>query len=104
MANIVEDGLTPKRSLEQLRDVGFQFAAYPLTLLAAPMRVMKPTLELMRDDLPRAKDLTDFEELCDWIGFNEYFETLKVYDSSRLSQLVRRRRELEKTNYCYFRR
>ena len=85
MANIVEDGLTPYRSMEQLRDVGFQFAAYLLTLLAAPMRAMKQKLELMREDLPPANDLMDFEELCDWIGFNEYFETLKVYESSRLS-------------------
>ena len=85
MANIVEGGLTPNLAMAQLRDVGFQFAAYPLTLLAASMQAMKQTLELMRDDLPRAKHLMDFEELRDRIGFNDYYETSQVYETSRRS-------------------
>ena len=85
MANIVEGGLTPNLSMEQLQDVGFQFAAYPLTLLAASMQAMKQTLELMRQDLPRANHLMDFEELRDRIGFNEYYKTSQVYETSRRS-------------------
>ena len=85
MANIVEGGLTPNLSMEQLQNVGFQFAAYPLTLLAASMQAMKQTLELMRQDLPRANHLMDFEELRDRIGFNEYYETSQVYETSRRS-------------------
>jgi len=85
MANIVEGGLTPNLSMEQLQDVGFQFVAYPLTLLAASMQAMKLTLELMRQDLPRANHLMDFEELRDRIGFNEYYETSQVYETSRRS-------------------
>ena len=76
MANIVEGGLTPNLSMEQLQDVGFQFVAYPLTLLAASMQAMKQTLELMRQDLPRANHLMDFEELRERIGFNEYYDCL----------------------------
>ena len=83
MANIVEGGLTPNLAMDQLRDVGFQFAAYPLTLLAASMQAMKNTLELMRDDLPRADKLMDFAELRDRIGFNTYYETSQVYETSR---------------------
>ena len=85
MANIVEGGLTPNLSMEQLQDVGFQFVAYPLTLLAASMQAMKLTLELMRQDLPRANHLMDFVELRDRIGFNEYYETSQVYETSRRS-------------------
>ena len=85
MANIVEGGLTPNLAMEQLRDVGFQFAAYPLTLLAASMQAMKHTLELMRDDLPRGEHLMDFEELRDRIGFNDYYEISQVYETSRRS-------------------
>ncbi len=85
MANIVEGGLTPNLSMEQLQDVGFQFAAYPLTLLAASMQAMKQTLKLMRQDLPRANHLMDFEELRDRIGFNEYYETSQFYETSRRS-------------------
>ena len=83
MAHIVEGGLTPNLAMDQLRDVGFQFAAYPLTLLAASMQAMKTTLELMRDDLPRADKLMDFAELRDRIGFNTYYETSQVYETSR---------------------
>ena len=85
MANIVEGGLTPNLSMEQLQDVGFQFVAYPLTLLAASMQAMKQTLELMRQDLPRANHLMDFEELRDRIGFKEYYETSQIYETSRRS-------------------
>ena len=85
MANIVEGGLTPNLSMEQLQDVGVQFVAYPLTLLAASMQAMKQTLELMRQDLPCANYLMDFEELRDRIGFNEYYETSQVYETSRRS-------------------
>ena len=85
MANIVEGGLTPNLAMEQLRDVGFQFAAYPLTLLAASMQAMKHTLELMRDDLPRGEHLMDFEELRVRIGFNDYYEISQVYETSRRS-------------------
>ena len=85
MANIVEGGLTPNLSMEPLQDVGFQFVAYPLTLLAASMQAMKLTLELMRQDLPRANHLMDFEELRDRIGFNEYYETSQFYETSRRS-------------------
>ena len=85
MANIVEGGLTPNLAMEQLREVGFQFAAYPLTLLAASMQAMKHTLELMRDDLPRTEQLMDFEELRDRIGFNDYYETSQIYETSRRS-------------------
>ena len=85
MANIVEGGLTPNLSMEQLQDVGFQFVAYPLTLLAASMQAMKQTLELMRQDLPRANHLMDFEELRDRIGFNEYYEKSQFYETSRRS-------------------
>ena len=85
MANIVEGGLTPNLAMDQLRDVGFQLVAYPLTLLAASMQAMKHTLELMRDDLPRGEHLMDFEELRDRIGFNDYYETSQVYETSRRS-------------------
>ena len=46
---------------------------------------MKHTLELMRDDLPRGEHLMDFEELRVRIGFNDYYETSQVYETSRRS-------------------
>jgi len=83
MANIVEGGLTPNLSMQELSDLGYQIAAYPLTLLSASMQAMKSTLELMTEDLPRDKFLLDFAELRTNIGFDEYYSASKKYASAK---------------------
>ena len=83
MANIVEGGLTPNLSMRELSDLGYQIAAYPLTLLSSSMRAMKSTLELMKDDLPRDEVLLDFAELRKNIGFDEYYKTSEKYISAK---------------------
>tara|TARA_B100000212_G_scaffold161195_1_gene121168 strand:+ start:3371 stop:4252 length:882 start_codon:yes stop_codon:yes gene_type:complete len=83
MANIVEGGLTPNLSMQELSDLGYQIAAYPLTLLSASMQAMKSTLELMTEDLPRDKFLLDFAELRKNIGFDEYYSASKKYASAK---------------------
>lgn len=82
MANIVEGGVTPNLSMDELRDMGYQMAAYPLTLLASSMLAMKTTLEQMKEDKPRDR-IMDFSELRDRIGFNRYYEVSSRYESSR---------------------
>ena len=83
MANIVEGGLTPNLSMRELSDLGYQIAAYPLTLLSSSMRAMKSTLELMKDDLPRDELLLDFAELRKNIGFDEYYKASEKYTSAK---------------------
>ena len=83
MANIVEGGLTPNLSMRELSDLGYQIAAYPLTLLSSSMRAMKSTLELMKDDLPRDELLLDFAELRKNIGFDEYYKASEKYSSAK---------------------
>jgi 2-methylisocitrate lyase-like PEP mutase family enzyme len=83
MANIVEGGLTPNLSMRELSDLGYQIAAYPLTLLSSSMRAMKSTLELMKDDLPRDEFLLDFAELRKNIGFDEYYKASEKYTSAK---------------------
>ena len=85
MANIVEGGLTPNLSMKELADLGYQIAAYPLTLLSASMLAMKSTLELMKEDLPRDDLLLDFGELRKNIGFDEYYSTSEKYTSAKRS-------------------
>ena len=83
MANIVEGGLTPNLSMRELSELGYQIAAYPLTLLSSSMRAMKSTLELMKDDFPRDELLLDFAELRKNIGFDDYYIASEKYTSAK---------------------
>ena len=83
MANIVEGGLTPNIPMTELNEMGYQIAAYPLTLLSASMRAMKNALANLKSDKPRDKDILNFGELRDIIGFEEYYETSSQYETSK---------------------
>ena len=83
MANIVEGGLTPNIPMTELNEMGYQIAAYPLTLLSASMRAMKNALANLKSDTPRDKDILNFSELRDIIGFEEYYEISSQYETSR---------------------
>ena len=83
MANIVEGGLTPNLAMNEISELGYQIAAYPLTLLSAAMSAMKMTLNRMKVDQPRNDLLLDFGELRKDIGFDEYYENSEAYTSSQ---------------------
>ena len=83
MANIVEGGLTPNIPMSELNEMGYQIAAYPLTLLSASMRAMKNALANLKNDTPRDKDILNFSELRDIIGFEEYYELSSQYETSK---------------------
>ena len=83
MANIVEGGLTPNFPMTELNEMGYQIAAYPLTLLSASMRAMKNALANLKSDTPRDKDILNFSELRDIIGFEEYYEISSQYETSK---------------------
>lgn len=81
MANIVEGGETPDLPVDELRDIGFSIAAYPLSLMAAAMQAMVTSLRGMRQD--QRPGQMDFKELRHRIGFDAYYETSEAYASSR---------------------
>jgi len=83
MANIVEGGLTPNIPMTELNEMGYQIAAYPLTLLSASMRAMKNALANLKSDTPRDNDILNFNELRDIIGFEEYYEISSQYETSK---------------------
>ena len=83
MANVVEGGLTPNIPMTELNEMGYQIAAYPLTLLSASMRAMKNVLANLKSDTPRDKDILNFSELRDIIGFEEYYEISSQYETSK---------------------
>jgi 2-methylisocitrate lyase-like PEP mutase family enzyme len=81
MANLIEGGLTPNLSPDELQEMGFQIAAYPITLIAAAMKAMTSTLSDLKRGLVPAERLMPFEEVKTRIGFDAYFETEKDYDT-----------------------
>ena len=83
IANIVEGGLTPNIPMTELNEMGYQIAAYPLTLLSASMRAMKNALANLKSDTPRDNDILNFSELRDIIGFEEYYEISSQYETSK---------------------
>ena len=78
MANIVEQGKTPFITPQRLEDMGYEIAAYPLTLLNAAVGAMqKALLELKNEG--QAAGLLDFSVLQEIVGFQEYYEEEKRY-------------------------
>lgn len=83
MANILEGGETPDLSPDDLREIGFQIAAYPLSLMASAMKAMVETLQLLKAGQPRDHMLMTWEELRQRIGFDDYYEQSEKYATSR---------------------
>ncbi|MBD8876757.1 isocitrate lyase/PEP mutase family protein [Roseibium polysiphoniae] len=82
MANIVEGGETPDLPHDELRDIGFSIAAYPLTLMAAAMKAMTEVLQSLSSDADRTPHLMDFKTLRQKIGFEHYYEVSSRYETS----------------------
>ncbi|MFB3118811.1 MAG: carboxyvinyl-carboxyphosphonate phosphorylmutase, partial [Myxococcota bacterium] len=81
MAHLVEGGDTPLLAPARLEAIGFQIAAYPLTLLSAAARAMQDTLGALRAG-ESPKGLLDFAELRDLVGFDDYDAELARYQDS----------------------
>ena len=71
MVNMVEQGSTPVLEPARLESLGFQIAAYPLTLLSRAIRAMNEALAELADGRSPV-GLLDFEDLREIVGFNEY--------------------------------
>lgn len=82
MANMVEGGATPILPPDQLAEIGYNHAAYPLTLMSAAMRAMQEALAALRDGHP-PKGLLPFEELRRLVGFNDYYDLETCYSDRR---------------------
>ncbi len=78
MANLVEQGDTPLLPREELEEIGFKLAAYPLTLQLAALQGMAEALTAMKAG-HHPQHLASFTELQAVAGFPEYFEAEKAY-------------------------
>lgn len=82
MANMLEGGGdTPILSHAELADMGFNLAAYPLTLLSAVMQQMVETLAAMKADTVQTSGLMSFEEVRERVGFNAYYAASEGYNA-----------------------
>ncbi|MGB0750800.1 MAG: isocitrate lyase/PEP mutase family protein [Gammaproteobacteria bacterium] len=82
MANMVEQGDTPYLSAQDLNDIGYKIAIYPLTLLLASIHAMEQALAAFaRGEVPK-EGIADFAHLQEIIGFPEYYEMERRYASS----------------------
>lgn len=77
MANLIEFGKTPVLPRQELEDMGYKIAVYPLTLLNVSIKAMQEALASMQNN--RSPEILDFEELKTAVGFPEYYQAESLY-------------------------
>ncbi|MEO2038664.1 MAG: isocitrate lyase/PEP mutase family protein [Martelella sp.] len=83
MANMADGGRTPIRSVDEMKDIGYQMAIFPATTaLAAAAAVEKALMALKYDGTSLSPDvpLFSFEEFNQLIGFPRVWEFEKKWN------------------------
>jgi len=78
MINLIEDGETPLLEMNELEDIGFKIAVFPLTLMSASVKTMQESLKNMKNKTYNT-NISKFSDLRDIVGFNEYYEIEDKY-------------------------
>ena len=78
MINLIEDGETPLLEMNELEDIGFKIAVFPLTLMSASVKTMQESLRNMKNKTYNT-NVSKFADLRDIVGFNEYDEIEDKY-------------------------
>ena len=78
MINLIEDGETPLLEMNELEDIGFKIAVFPLTLMSASVKTMQESLKNMKNKVYNT-NVSKFSDLRDIVGFNEYYEIEDKY-------------------------
>ncbi len=78
MINLIEDGETPLLEMNELEDIGFKIAVFPLTLMSSSVKIMQQSLKNMKHKIYN-KDVSKFSDLRDIVGFNEYYDIEDKY-------------------------
>jgi 2-methylisocitrate lyase-like PEP mutase family enzyme len=79
LANMLEMGSTPILPPQELKQMGYTVAAYPLTLLSASIKAMQESLARIQDGLPTDDLILTFEETKDAVGFSQYAKEEQRY-------------------------
>jgi 2-methylisocitrate lyase-like PEP mutase family enzyme len=78
MINLIEDGETPLLEMNELEDMGFKIAVFPLTLMSASVKIMQESLKNMKNKTYNT-NVSKFSDLRDIVGFNEYYKIEDKY-------------------------
>lgn len=82
MANLVEGGATPLLPMERLHELGYRFAAFPLTLMSASMKAIQAGLADIAAGKYSQENILDFGDLRRIVGFDDYYEAEKRYGAT----------------------
>ncbi len=82
MANIIEGGKTPILTPEELHEIGYKIAAYPLALISASMLAVEEALASLKKGISPTK-LMPFDKVRKVVGFDDYYKEEFRYSSSR---------------------
>ncbi len=79
MANMIEHGKTPVLPPQQLEEIGYKIAVFPLSLLNASILAMRQSLEMIKSG-NEPNNVLDFEGLKSAVGFPEYYDEFDRYN------------------------
>ncbi|WP_031435721.1 isocitrate lyase/PEP mutase family protein [Methylomarinum vadi] len=77
VANLIEHGKTPLLSHQQLEEMGYKIAVYPLTLLNVAIKAMQQSLDQLKNGQP--SEVLDFQKLTHIVGFDDYYQEENRY-------------------------
>ncbi|RUM72688.1 MAG: carboxyvinyl-carboxyphosphonate phosphorylmutase [Sulfurovum sp.] len=78
MANMIEHGKTPVLPAEQLEEIGYKVAVFPLSLINASIVAMRESLAMIKQG-KEPTNVLDFEGLKSAVGFPEYYDEFDRY-------------------------
>jgi 2-methylisocitrate lyase-like PEP mutase family enzyme len=79
LANMLEQGDTPILTPQELREIGYTMAAYPLTLLSASIQSMQDVLQRIQKGTITDDIISSFAETKDVVGFTQYAKEEQRY-------------------------
>ena len=83
MINLVEGGDTPILSFDEIEQMGYRIAAFPLTILSASMKATQEVLTNFKNNKFKQNNILSFEEIQEIIGFKDYFNLEKKYMNNK---------------------
>ena len=84
LANMIEEGITPNLTADQLRKMGYRMVVFPLSALYSATFAIKQTFQLLKKT-GTTKDLKNkmitFQEFNDLVNLSAYHQLEKKYSS-----------------------
>ncbi|HEX6647568.1 MAG TPA: carboxyvinyl-carboxyphosphonate phosphorylmutase, partial [Nitrososphaeraceae archaeon] len=84
LANMIEEGITPNLTADQLRKMGFKMVVFPLSALFSATFAIKQTLQILKKT-GTTKELKNkmvsFQEFNDLVNLSLYRKLEKKYSS-----------------------